>query len=104
MQSLRAVDIRGATASRTIYCGPGGREQGLSEGTDHLGAAPLEDSATKAKNPCRTRLDGTVEIFDALMEAGRPSPFQVDGWWFVAVKPPGAGRDGVYYVQDNAEG
>lgn len=68
------------------------------------GGAAVDGSATKAENPCRTKPDGTVEIFDALMEAGRPYPFQVDGWWFVAVKPPGTGRAGIYYARDNAGG
>ena len=68
------------------------------------GVAALEDSATTTENPCRTKPDGTVEIFDSRMEAGRPYPFQVDGWWFVAVKAAGASRAGIYYVNENAGG
>lgn len=68
------------------------------------GVAAAEDSATTAENPCRTKPDGTVEIFDSRMAAGRPYPFQVDGWWFVAVKAAGASRAGIYYVNENAGG
>ena len=75
--------------------------------------ATLENPATTVDNPrrdvdspCRTKPDGTVEIFDALMEPGRPYPFQVDGWWFIAMKPAGASRAGIYYVgeEENAGG
>ena len=74
------------------------------------GVATLEHSAAEVDNPgrdvdspCRTKPDGTVEIFHALMEAGRPYPFQVDGWWFIAMKPAGAGRAGIYYIAEEED-
>ncbi len=69
------------------------------------GVAALENSTVEVDNPggdvdspCRTKPDGTVEIFHARMEAGRPYPFRVDGWWFIAMKPEGANRAGIYYI------
>ena len=55
----------------------------------------------KQEQPCRVEPDGTVVLKYEAMEAGRPYPFQLNGFWFIGVRSAGANDANIYYVPND---